>query len=83
MKSLAYTLLLLSSTLTITTLHADTLRIPVGEQNSTQASPLPQRGATFDAVRRGWGEPVTRHAAIGQPPGARGPRRGTHVVMAV
>ena len=68
MKSLAYTLLLLSSTLTITTLHADTLRIPAGEQNSTQASPLPQRGATFDAVRRGWGEPVTRHAAVGQPP---------------
>ncbi|MEH6564558.1 MAG: phosphodiesterase [Halopseudomonas sp.] len=51
-------------------LQADTLAIPVGEQtsSSTPTSSLPQRGASQDTVARGWGEPVKRHAAVGQPP---------------
>ncbi len=68
MKHLLHSLILASAVLTISPLQADTLSIPVGEQNSAQAAPLPQRGASFDAVMRSWGEPTKRHAAVGQPP---------------
>ncbi|SDS04336.1 hypothetical protein SAMN05216271_1026 [Halopseudomonas sabulinigri] len=68
MKPLLHSLILTSTLLAASPLYADTLSIPVGEQSSAQATSLPQRGASFDAVLRGWGEPAKRHAAVGQPP---------------
>ncbi|HDY98398.1 MAG TPA: phosphodiesterase [Pseudomonas sabulinigri] len=68
MKTLLHGLVLVSSMLAAGTLHADTLSIPVGEQSGSQATSWPQRGVSFDAVVRGWGEPARRHAAVGQPP---------------
>jgi len=68
MKPLLHSLILTSTLLVASPLYADTLSIPVGEQSSSQATSLPQRGASFDAVLRGWGEPAKRHAAVGQPP---------------
>lgn len=68
MKTLIHGLVLVGSMLAASIIHADTLSIPVGEQTGAQATSLPKRGASFDAVTRGWGEPVKRHAAVGQPP---------------
>ncbi|GGI95081.1 phosphodiesterase [Halopseudomonas pertucinogena] len=49
-------------------LQADTLTIPVGQQAADQQQRLPQRGASTGQVQRQYGEPATRHAAVGQPP---------------
>lgn len=68
MKTLIPAFVLLGSMLATNVIHADTLAIPVGQQTGAQTTPLPERGASFDAVTRGWGEPVKRHAAVGQPP---------------
>lgn len=48
--------------------QADTLTIPLGQQAAGQQQSLPQRGTSTSQVQRQHGEPVTRHAAVGQPP---------------
>lgn len=49
--------------------QADTLTIPVGQQASgLQIISLPQRGIDASTVRQQHGEPITRHAAVGEPP---------------
>ena len=57
--------------LTAASVQADTLTIPVGQQASSQQISLPQRGASTSAVNQQHGEPVTRHAAVGDPPISR------------
>lgn len=48
--------------------YADTLSIPLGQQGSQQQMDLPQRGQSQASVLRRHGEPVQRHASVGQPP---------------
>ncbi len=48
--------------------HADTLTIPLGQQATGQQQNLPQRGSSTSQVQRQHGEPVSRQAAVGQPP---------------
>lgn len=48
--------------------QADTLKIPVGQQGGEQAHNLPQRGQSQTSVLNRYGEPVRRHASVGQPP---------------
>ena len=45
---------------------AETLAVPTGE--AAAAVEHPKRGSTMSAVQSRFGEPVTRHAAVGQPP---------------
>lgn len=52
----------------VTSVQADTLTIPLGQQASSQPVNLPQRGTSTSQVQRQHGEPTTRHAAVGQPP---------------
>ncbi|NLY57346.1 MAG: phosphodiesterase [Gammaproteobacteria bacterium] len=52
----------------VTSVQADTLTIPLGQQASGQQVNLPQRGTSTSQVQRQHGEPTTRHAAVGQPP---------------
>ena len=52
----------------VTSVQADTLTIPLGQQASGQQVNLPQRGTNTSQVQRQHGEPTTRHAAVGQPP---------------
>lgn len=50
-------------------LGAEVIKVPLGAQGSAAvAEHLPERGSSMDSVRAGWGEPETRHAAVGQPP---------------
>src|SRR5690606_11825210 len=51
--------------------QADVLTIPVEQPAASQALSLPPQAASTDAVIRRYGEPVTRHAAIGDPPISR------------
>lgn len=53
-------------------LQAETITIPLGQQQSRVASQsLPQLGAERSSVSRQFGEPTRRHPAVGQPPIAR------------
>ena len=45
---------------------AETLAMPTGEPAATVERP--KRGSTMSTVQSRFGEPVTRHAAVGQPP---------------
>ncbi len=45
---------------------AETLKAPAA--GSASAVESPRRGSTMSAVQSHFGEPVTRHAAVGQPP---------------
>lgn len=63
MRSLGLALLLCS-----TNSLGDTLKIPLGQQGSQYTGGLPQRGHSQNHVLQTWGEPVKRHASIGQPP---------------
>lgn len=47
---------------------AQTLTIPVGQQGTHHSISLPERGQSRASVLRTWGEPVKRHATVGQPP---------------
>ena len=47
---------------------AQTLIIPVGQQGTHHSISLPERGQSRASVLRTWGEPVKRHATVGQPP---------------
>lgn len=67
----ALPILLTSTLLAAVSLQADTLTIPVGQQASGQQSSLPQRGTSTSAVSQQYGEPLTRHAAVGEPPISR------------
>lgn len=48
--------------------HADTLVIPIGQQQASQAQPLPVRGVSSAAVIQRYGQPTERHAPVGEPP---------------
>lgn len=61
-------LALAGALLTPGTLIAETLTIPLGQQAVDQQQRLPQRGVSTGQVQRQYGEPATRHAAVGQPP---------------
>lgn len=45
---------------------AETLSVPTGDPAA--AAERPKRGSTMSTVQSRFGEPVTRHAAVGQPP---------------
>ena len=47
---------------------AETLKIPLGQQGSQQAQNLPRHGQSQASVLRNHGEPLKRHASVGQPP---------------
>lgn len=51
--------------------QADTLVIPLGQQASQASGTLPQRGLSTTGVTQSYGEPLQRHAAVGQPPISR------------
>lgn len=67
MKQL-FLLTLLISTLGMGHSVADTLRIPVGDQGTAYQISMPQRGDSQAEVRRLYGEPIRRHATVGNPP---------------
>ena len=49
--------------------HGDLLKIPLGSQGaSEQHGALPEHGMSSALVVERWGEPTTRHAAVGTPP---------------
>lgn len=83
--------LMLATTLcAATAAQADTLTIPLGQQAAEQQQSLPQRGSSTSHVQRQYGEPATRHAAVGQPPITRWDYPGfsvyfeyDHVIQAV
>ena len=45
---------------------AETLSVPTGDPAA--ATERPKRGSTMSTVQGRFGEPVTRHASVGQPP---------------
>ena len=45
---------------------AETLSVPAADPASV--AERPQRGSTMSAVQSRFGEPASRHAAVGQPP---------------
>ncbi|MFN3582080.1 MAG: phosphodiesterase [Pseudomonas sp.] len=47
---------------------ADNLVIPLGQQAAQTSTSLPQRGLSTAAVSQRYGEPASRHPAVGQPP---------------
>lgn len=57
--------------LACSTVSADTLRIPLGQQGNGYPMSTPQLGQDMNSVLRTWGEPLKRHAAVGQPPISR------------
>lgn len=48
--------------------QADVLKIPIGQQSNEQARDLPRRGQSQNTILQRFGEPVKRHASVGQPP---------------
>ncbi|WP_442909146.1 phosphodiesterase [Halopseudomonas sp.] len=52
----------------MTPVQAETLVIPLGQQTAERSDPMPHRGLTKSAVTQRYGEPMTRHPAVGQPP---------------
>lgn len=70
MKNLTL-LLLLSFCSVFASAQADSLRIPVGSQGSAHHLSMPQRGQSQQLVLNTWGQPLKRHAAVGQPPISR------------
>lgn len=53
---------------TASTVHAETLVIPLGHQATDRVQQMPQRGLLKNAVAQRYGEPARRHAPVGQPP---------------
>ena len=48
--------------------HADTLVIPLGQQQAGQAEPMPVRGVSSAVVIERFGQPTQRHDPVGEPP---------------
>lgn len=48
--------------------QAESIKIPLGQQGSKLAQHLPQRGQSQASVLHQHGEPIKRHASVGQPP---------------
>lgn len=78
MKSLGTIVSIAASTaliggLMLTTLpaQAEALVIPLGQQAGHASAALPQSGLSNTHVIQRYGEPVRRHAAVGQPPISR------------
>lgn len=57
--------------MTVTPLQAETISIPLGQQAGAGIQSLPAHGTSRAMVSQRYGEPVTRHAAVGQPPISR------------
>ena len=51
--------------------QAQQLTIPLGQQATRYSISLPERGQSQASVLRTWGEPLKRHASVGQPPISR------------
>lgn len=51
--------------------QAQTLKIPLGQQAAGQHDSLPAHGNSRSLVLQRYGEPRTRHPAVGQPPISR------------
>ncbi len=80
MKSLPIALLL--CLLPAGVAHADTLTIPLGQQQAgRQNDSLPQRGTRAQAVLERHGQPSRRHEAVGQPPIRRWDYEGFSVYL--
>lgn len=47
---------------------ADTVAIPIGEQTNRNATNIPRSGMKKHTVERNFGNPIQRHAPIGDPP---------------
>lgn len=60
---------------------ADTLLVDAATAARESASERPTRGMTMATVERRWGEPVSRSAAVGQPPITRWEYPGFVVVF--
>ena len=72
MKHLKTRLLALALVCASPALCADTLIIPVGQQQSVGVTTeLPGRGLSAAAVLHHHGEPVAKHAPVGNPPISR------------
>lgn len=69
MRPIAF--LLAGLLLACSAVSADTLRIPLGQQGNGYAIHMPQLGQSMTSVLRTWGEPLKKHAAVGQPPISR------------
>lgn len=59
---------LLALLLCSSTLQAETLTIPLGQQGESRHPVLPQRGQNQTLVLTTHGEPLQRHPSVGQPP---------------
>ncbi len=59
--------IMLAGMLCTGSLAAESLHIPLGQQAQDLAISLPQRGATQNAVRQQYGEPLQART-VGQPP---------------
>ena len=57
----------LALTLLSTSAMADTMRLPIGEQNDRIQGTKPQRGLSSHQVHQQFGEPGSRHGPVGQP----------------
>lgn len=60
--------MIISLSLFASPLHADVIKIPIGEQNSDSNLQLPQRGMLREAVIKNFGKPLKEYPAIGNPP---------------
>lgn len=61
-------ILLFAALLSLSVARADTLVIEGLEQAKATAANRPARGMSMNAVSARWGNPVTKLAAVGQPP---------------
>jgi len=64
---LALAITTLSTTLS-STLAAEQITLPIGEQTRQSELPLPQRGMHKNAVLQEFGDPEEMTAAVGEPP---------------
>lgn len=72
MKHFKSKLFILSLAFTAPAILAQTVIIPLGQQSAPGVSAdLPQRGVSAAAVQQRHGDPVARHAAVGEPPISR------------
>ncbi|GAA5317183.1 MAG: hypothetical protein AseanaTS_23870 [Candidatus Pelagadaptatus aseana] len=52
-------------------LHAEVIKIPVGQQTTDQTISKPVLGMSMDSVLADYGEPLQRFDAVGEPPISR------------
>jgi len=65
-KLITFVTVLLAS---VTTLHADTITVPVSTQgDETRRTELPKRGTHHDTLIAMWGQPESSTGPVGTPP---------------